>query len=114
MSDRLVLVVNAGSSSLKIRMLEGETLVASTDLPVTSEGFDAAHVLRALGEIAKLYELQYWVFVVVVLVLAVTIRAAVAIAGRRMPSGRRRERRSGSPKVSMSPGSSGCCPSVAP
>jgi acetate kinase len=49
MSARLVLVVNAGSSSLKLRLLEGETLAASADLPATAEGFDTHDLAERLA-----------------------------------------------------------------
>jgi acetate kinase len=45
----LVLVVNAGSSSLKLRMLDGELLVSSADLPATAEGFDTRDLAQQLS-----------------------------------------------------------------
>jgi acetate kinase len=45
MTGMLVLVVNAGSSSLKLRLLDGEdNLVAEEDLPAGNDGFDAGAV----------------------------------------------------------------------
>jgi acetate kinase len=45
-----VLVVNAGSSSLKLRLLDGDdTLIESSDLPADAGGFDAAAVRRELS-----------------------------------------------------------------
>lgn len=41
MTDRMrVLVVNAGSSSLKLRVVDGEQVTASRDLPADKDGFD--------------------------------------------------------------------------
>ncbi len=39
---RRVLAVNAGSSSLKLRVLDGDQVAASRDLPVAADGFDTA------------------------------------------------------------------------
>jgi hypothetical protein len=44
---------------------------------VTTSGLDVHHLMRALAEIAKLYELQYWVFVAAALLLLVTVVMAV-------------------------------------
>jgi acetate kinase len=45
-----VLVVNAGSSSLKLRLLDGsDDLVASADLPASPRGFDTAAAARVLA-----------------------------------------------------------------
>lgn len=43
-----VLVVNAGSSSLKLRVLDGEKPVVAVDLPADRDGFATADVRRAL------------------------------------------------------------------
>lgn len=49
-----VLVVNAGSSSLKLRLVEEEgRVVFSTDLPVTREGLDRATALGVLSRIER-------------------------------------------------------------
>jgi acetate kinase len=46
-----VLVVNAGSSSLKLRLLDGhDQLKYSADLPVGPDGFDTAHLVEVLRE----------------------------------------------------------------
>lgn len=46
-----VLVVNAGSSSLKLRLLNGrDELEHSADLPAGPEGFDATHLAEVLGQ----------------------------------------------------------------
>jgi acetate kinase len=48
---RRVLVVNAGSSSLKLRLLDGDdTLVEQADIAADSGGFDAASVERRLAD----------------------------------------------------------------
>ena len=44
-----VLVVNAGSSSLKLRLLDGEQVAASADLPAGDDGFDVAAVRDAVA-----------------------------------------------------------------
>ena len=41
-----------------------------------TRGADMLHLMRALGEIARLYELQYWVFLAAALLLAVTVLVA--------------------------------------
>ena len=43
-----VLVVNAGSSSVKLRLLEGDELVRLADLPATADGFDRAGFAAAI------------------------------------------------------------------
>jgi acetate kinase len=49
-----VLVVNAGSSSLKMRLVEGPGgVVFSTDLPVTREGFDDKAVAGVLSQLER-------------------------------------------------------------
>ena len=46
-----VLVVNAGSSSLKLRLLDGhDKLECSADLPAGPDGFDATHLAEVLHE----------------------------------------------------------------
>ena len=48
----LVLTVNAGSSSLKLRLLDGDdALVASVDLPADSRGFDTARLVAAVRDL---------------------------------------------------------------
>ena len=45
-----VLVVNAGSSSLKLRLLDTtDTVERNADLPAGPAGFDAAHLADVLG-----------------------------------------------------------------
>jgi hypothetical protein len=44
---------------------------------VKTQGLDVQHVMRALHHMAKLYELQYWVFLAAALLLAVTILMAI-------------------------------------
>jgi acetate kinase len=47
-ATRRVLVVNAGSSSVKLRVLDGETLTASVDLPGVGDEVDDAALAREL------------------------------------------------------------------
>lgn len=47
-----VLVVNAGSSSLKLRVLDGAEPVMTADIPADRNGFDASEVSRALTGVA--------------------------------------------------------------
>lgn len=42
-----------------------------------TEGGDVAHLMKAFGEIRKLYDLQFWVFLAVALLLAVTLLMAI-------------------------------------
>ena len=46
-----VLVVNAGSSSLKLRVVDANELCESVDLPVTGADLDAASLAEAIGSI---------------------------------------------------------------
>jgi acetate kinase len=46
-----ILVVNAGSSSLKLRVLDGEAVVAARDLPADRDGFDRDDLGRFLGTV---------------------------------------------------------------
>ena len=43
----------------------------------TTEGADMSHLMNALGEIRKLYELQFWIFLAVALLLGVTVLMAI-------------------------------------
>ena len=45
-----ILVVNAGSSSLKLRLLAGDDLVAASDLPADADGFEVAAVRAAIAD----------------------------------------------------------------
>jgi hypothetical protein len=51
---------------------------------VRTEGTDIPYLMRALTEIRKLYDLQYWVLVALALLAAFTV--LVAIAGRGLPA----------------------------
>lgn len=44
---------------------------------VTTTGADIGHLMGALAEIRKLYELQFWIFMVVALVLGATLLMAI-------------------------------------
>ena len=44
---------------------------------VKTRGADMHYLMRALDEIAKLYELQYWIFLLVALVLGATLLMAL-------------------------------------
>ena len=44
---------------------------------VTTAGADMGHLIGALGEIRKLYELQFWIFLVVALMLGATLLMAI-------------------------------------
>ena len=44
---------------------------------VTTAGADMDHLMGALGEIRKLYELQFWIFLVVALLLGATLLMAI-------------------------------------
>ena len=48
-----VLVVNAGSSSLKLRLLDGDTVAGSRDLSVPSAHLDRGQVAHAIEELGK-------------------------------------------------------------
>ena len=43
-----ILVVNAGSSSLKLRLLSGDDVLGSADLPADADGFDSAALGQAI------------------------------------------------------------------
>jgi steroid 5-alpha reductase family enzyme len=42
-----------------------------------TEGSDVQHLMNALGEIRKLYDLQFWIFLAVALLLAVSLLVAI-------------------------------------
>jgi len=50
---------------------------AALSRAVKTQGADMHYLMRALNEIAKLYELQYWIFLLVALVLGVTLLMAL-------------------------------------
>jgi len=52
---------------------------AATELSrvATTEGADMSHLMNALGEIRKLYELQFWIFLAAALLLGVTVLMAL-------------------------------------
>jgi len=52
---------------------------AATELSrvATTDGADLSHLMNALGEIRKLYELQFWIFLAAALLLGVTVLVAL-------------------------------------
>lgn len=48
----------------------------------TTEGHDIPHLMTAIGELYKLYSLQFWVIVVMIVVLVLGVVAGVAGAMR--------------------------------
>lgn len=46
----------------------------------TTDGADMTHLMGALGEIRKLYELQFWIFLAAALLLGVTLLMAITDA----------------------------------
>lgn len=61
---------------------------AATELSrvATTEGADMSHLMSALGEIRKLYELQFWIFLAAALLLGVTVVMAITGAPWLLPA----------------------------
>jgi hypothetical protein len=50
---------------------------AALEKVVTTQGADISHLMRALGEIRKLYELQFWLLIGLAALLVATLLAAL-------------------------------------
>lgn len=48
---------------------------------VRTEGADVSHLMRAVGEIRKVYDVQFWLFIALAVLLGLTLLAAIGRFG---------------------------------